>query len=114
MLANPVRAVARAQSSTDASQFWAVSLLRYERVMANIATFRGSEMGVASVEQGLPGIFEYNAVLMQIVPPGEDFCPHFVTHPDGEHTVEGFYPPPPLRLDPPSPSSVADLVSASR
>jgi hypothetical protein len=102
LLAEPRRAVERAQSSTDATQLWAVGILRYDQVMANISTFRGSEMGLASVEQGLPGVFEYFDLLVKVVPRGEEFVPRFVLHPDGEHTIEGFYPPPPLPIDRPA------------
>lgn len=99
LLAEPARAAARAQSSTDATQFWTLGLMRYERVMQNNYMLRASEMGVAAAEQGLPGMFEYADLLSKVVPPGEEFCPRFVLHPDGEHTIEGFYPPPPLRVD---------------
>jgi hypothetical protein len=73
--------------------------MRYERVMQHNYMLRASEMGVAAVEDGLPGMFEYDDLLSKVVPPGEEFCPRFVLHPDGEHTIEGFYPPPPLRID---------------
>jgi hypothetical protein len=45
---------------------------------------------------GLPSFFEYYDLLAEVVPRGEEFCPEFVLHDDGEHTIEGFYPPPPL------------------
>jgi hypothetical protein len=95
-LAEPARAIERAQRSSDATQFWALALLRYDQVMTHIATFRASEMGVQSRDEGLPGIFEYYDLLVQIEPPGEEFHTRFIKHPDGEHTIEGFYPPPPL------------------
>ena len=102
LLADPQRAVERAQRSTDATQMWTVGLMRYDQVMANISTFRGSEMGLASVDEGMPGVFEYFQLLVQVVPRGEEFVPRFVLHPNGEHTIEGFYPPPPLPTDRPA------------
>jgi hypothetical protein len=72
------------------ARFGVEGLFRFERVLAAVITFRGSDMGAASVEQGLPGIFEYYHVLSEVVPPGEEFHPRFVLHPDGEHTIEGF------------------------
>jgi hypothetical protein len=95
-LADPALAASRAERSSDATQFWTLALLRYDQVMTHIATFRGSEMGVQSRDEGLPGIFEYYDLLVQVVPPGEEFSTRFIKHPDGEHTIVGFYPPPPL------------------
>jgi hypothetical protein len=95
LLAHPERAIARAERTRDEDQLWALFMLRYERVMNMITACRYSEMGVASVESGMPGIFEYHDLIVQVVPPGEEFCPRFVLHPNGEHTIEGFYPPPP-------------------
>jgi hypothetical protein len=94
VLAEPARAAGRVQHSTDATQIWVLSLLRYDQLMTHICTFRGSEIGVQGRDQQLPGLFEYYDLLVQIVPPGEEFCPRFVKHPDGEHTIDGFYPPP--------------------
>ncbi len=101
-MADPTRIVERAERSSDATQLWALAIVRYEQVMATISAFRGSEMGSASVEQGLPGIFEYFQVLVQVAPPGEEFQPNIVLHPDGEHTIAGFYPPPQLCADTPA------------
>jgi hypothetical protein len=88
--------VERMERSTPATQVWALALLRYDQVMAHISTFRGSEMGAQSRNEGLPSFFEYYDLLVQVTPPGEEFFPKFTKHPDGEHTVEGFYPPPPI------------------
>jgi hypothetical protein len=94
MLREPTGIVERAQRSGDATQIWTVALLRYEQLMAHISTFHASEMGLQSRQAELPGFFEYYDLVMQVTPPGEEFCPKIVKHEDGEHTVEGFYPPP--------------------
>jgi hypothetical protein len=96
VLADPILAVERAQRTGDATQIWALTLIRYEQMMAHISAFRWCEIALRGHEQGLPGLFEYYYFLIAQVPPDEDFCPHPVKHPDGEHTIEGFYPPPPL------------------
>jgi hypothetical protein len=59
-------------------------------------------MGLQSRDQHMPSFFEYYDLLAEVVPPGEEFCPKFILHPDGEHTVVGFYPPPPLLADGPA------------
>jgi hypothetical protein len=102
LLADPARAIQRAETSTDATQIWTLTLLRYERLMQTVCAFRASTIGVDSAEAGLSGVFEYIDVLSHVVPLGEEFHPRFVLHPSGEHTVEGFYPPPPLRMDCPA------------
>jgi hypothetical protein len=68
--------------------------------MAHISTFRGSEMGLVSQQEGLPSFFEYYSLLAKITPTGEQFFPVFIKHPDGEHTVVDFYPPPPIPSGP--------------
>lgn len=98
-LSDSTRVIARAEHSTLTTQIWALGLLRYEQLMSAVNLFRGSEMGAASIDAQLPGIFEYYPVLSEVVPPGEVFRPRIVLHPDGEHTIDGFYPPPPLRTD---------------
>ena len=96
VLGDPARIVERFTRSTDATQLWGVALLRYEQLMAHVVQFRGSEMAAQSQREGMSGLFEYFDLVAGVVPPGEEFFPHFVKHPDGEHTVEGFYPPPPM------------------
>jgi hypothetical protein len=71
--------------------------VRYEQMMAHVAAFRWCEIGLRGHEQNLPGLFEYYAFLVQQRPPQEDFHPKSVKHDSGEHTIEGFYPPPPLQ-----------------
>ena len=96
LLQDPASIVERFARSTDATQIWGQALLRYEQLMVHIALFRGSEIGSTSQREGMSGLFEYFGLLASVVPRGEEFCPKFVKHPDGEHTIEGFYPPPPL------------------
>jgi hypothetical protein len=38
-------------------------------------------------------------MLASIVPRGEEFFPQVIKHENGEHTVLGFYPPPPVSDD---------------
>jgi lipase maturation factor 1 len=92
----PIRAVDRARRTSDASQLWVLTLMRYEQMMAHLSAFRWCEIGLRGHEQGLPGLFEYYHFLIQQIPPDEEFCPHPIKHANGEHTIEGFYPPPPL------------------
>jgi hypothetical protein len=98
-LAEPARVASFAAASSDATQLWVMGLMRYEQVMAQLYTYRGSEMGEVSARDGMPSFFEYYYFLVKHAPRGEEFCPHFVKHPDGEYTIEGFYPPPPLSPD---------------
>ena len=112
VLREPARVVERWDRTTDATQVWGLTLLRYDQVMAHVATFRGSEMGLQSRQEELPSFFEYFDLLVQVTPPGEEFLPKFIKHPDGEHTVVGFYPPPPCYDDgPQGPQSVRNAFS---
>jgi hypothetical protein len=95
-LAEPSRVAAHTEQSTDATQLWTLGMFRYDQLMAHVRVFRSSEMGLRNVKDGLPSFFEYYPFLVAIVPPDETFKPEFVKHPDGEHTIAGFYPPPPL------------------
>lgn len=95
-LAAPASVVQRVEQSTDATQLWTLGMLRYDQVMGHVRVFRASEMGLRNVKDGLPSFFEYYHFLADIVPPDETFKPEFVKHPNGEHTIAGFYPPPPL------------------
>jgi hypothetical protein len=93
-LKEPASVVARAASTSDATQLWALALLRYEQLMAHVCSFRWSEIGLRAYEQQGPGLFEYYPFLVRQNPPDEAFCPRPVKHADGEYTIEGFYPPP--------------------
>jgi hypothetical protein len=97
LLAHPEQMAARAERSTDAGQLWALLMLRYDNMMAHVCCFRWSELGRESYKLKIPGIFEYYPLLSEVVPPDEDFLPRVEKHPDGEHSIEAFYPPPPLQ-----------------
>jgi hypothetical protein len=94
VLKDPASIVARFERSTPATQLWGQALLRYEQLMVHITLFRGSEIGSVSQKEGMSGLFEYFDIISNVVPPGEEFCPKFVRLPNGEHRIEGFYPPP--------------------
>jgi Lipase maturation factor len=94
LLAQPETAAARAERSSDALQLWALALLRYDLVMYHVCVFRWQKMLADSYEYKVPGIFEYVPLLISIVPPDEVFRPHTQKCPDGDHVIEGMYPPP--------------------
>jgi hypothetical protein len=94
VLKDPASIVERFTRSSDATQLWGLGLLRYDQLMAHVTQFRGSEMGKLSQGEGMSGLFEYYELVANLVPRGEEFLPKVVRHPDGEHTIEGFYPPP--------------------
>lgn len=95
-LAEPARAAERVARTTDATQLWALALLRYPQFMSHVCSFRWSELGLRAREQGMPGIFEYYELMVELVPRDEQFRPRPIQHGDGEYTIEGFYPPPRL------------------
>jgi hypothetical protein len=66
--------------------------LRYDLMMMHVCAFRWSEMGKRCHAYDGPGIFEYYPLLAEIIPPGEEFCPRPVHLPNGEFSIEGFYP----------------------
>jgi hypothetical protein len=92
LLADPTQAAARAEKSTDATQLWAVSVLRYDMMLHHIRSFRWFSIGKDCHELKLHGIFEYYPLMDAYVPPDEEWRPKFVKHPSGAHGVEGFYP----------------------
>jgi hypothetical protein len=94
LLAHPEQMAARAERSNDENQLWALLMLRYDVMMAHVCCFRWSEIGRESHRLGFPGIFEFYPLLSEIIPPEEDFRPLIEKHPDGEHSIETFYPPP--------------------
>lgn len=92
-LAEPARIVERAQTSSDATQLWALAMLRYDHFMNFVLIARTQDIVRMGHAWGMPGFFEYYPTLSLIVPPGEEHWPVPEIHEDGEHTVEGFYPP---------------------
>jgi Lipase maturation factor len=96
MLAQPQLAAARAATTTDASQLWALSLFRYDLMMLHLRAFRWTELGMRGHQFDGPGLFEYYPHLAAQKPPDEEFLPKPIKHPNGEYTIEGFYPPPPV------------------
>jgi hypothetical protein len=96
LVANPTLAAARAATTTDNTQLWALALFRYDLMMLHVRAFRWTELGMRGHMYDGPGLFEYYPLLAAHVPPEEDFCPKPIKHPNGEYTIEGFYPPPSL------------------
>jgi hypothetical protein len=94
LLAAPSGVTALAERSSDATQLWLLTLLRYEPVMGHVCAFRWSDIGELQLRLQVPGLPEYYSFLVKIRPPSEQFRPHWVKHRDGEFTVEDFYPPP--------------------
>ncbi len=79
--------------------------------MTNFHGFRTYDMGLKGA-QGLASFLEYHDFSCDQLPPDEEFHPHTVKHEDGEHTIEGFSPPPPLSIDrPPSFDDSCGLTS---
>jgi hypothetical protein len=95
VLADPVLAAARAARSDDATQLWALAVLRYDLMLQHIRTFRWSMLGRDCHQLKVPGIFEYYPLLAHIEPPDEEFLPKFVQYPGGVHGIEDLYPDPP-------------------
>ncbi len=93
LLTQPETAAARALRSSDALQLWSLALMRYDLVMYHISVFRWLKMMADPYEAKVPGIFEYIPLLVSIVPPDEVFRPHTQKCPDGDHVIEGLYPP---------------------
>jgi hypothetical protein len=93
-LTSTERVVARLAQSSDARQIWTLAMVRHSAMVALMATFRWTEMGATSHERGVPGPFEYYPLLSAYPLPHEQFRPTFLMHPNGEHTIEGLYPPP--------------------
>jgi hypothetical protein len=94
LLAQPEAAAARAEQSSDALQLWALALLRYDHVMYHVCVFRWVPMIASAYDYNVPGIFEYMPLLQGIVPDEEEYRPLSHKLEDGEHRVEGLYPPP--------------------
>ncbi|MDD9945931.1 MAG: lipase maturation factor family protein [Myxococcales bacterium] len=96
LIEQPTLFASRPNQPPDEIQLWVLTMMRYEQMMAHVAGFRWCEIGMRSYEMELPGLFEYFPFLSQVTPPDEDFWPQPVLHDSGEHTIEGFYPPPSL------------------
>ncbi|HTU58246.1 MAG TPA: hypothetical protein VMF89_07425, partial [Polyangiales bacterium] len=94
LLAQPEAAAARAERSSDALQLWTLTLLRYDHVMYHVCVFRWVQMIASAHDFDAPGIFEYTPLLQSIVPDDEEYRPRPQKHANGEHTIEGMYPPP--------------------
>ena len=94
LLAQPEAAAARAERSSDALQLWTLTLLRYDHVMYHVRVFRWVQMIAAAYDYKVPGIFEYMPLLQHIVPDDEQYRPQPEKLADGEHRIEGLYPPP--------------------
>jgi lipase maturation factor 1 len=94
LLAAPARLSEYAARSSDATQLWLLTLLRYEPVMSHVGVYRWSDIGSLSHRLGLPGLSEYFPFLSGQASPTELFRPQPIKHEDGEFTIEGFYPPP--------------------
>ena len=95
-LADPAAVVERWARSTDEQQLWTLAMVRFRLMLVHIAAFRWTLAGADTYKRNLHGLFEYYPLLSRIVPPGEEFCPEIVKHPNGEHTISDFYPPPGL------------------
>jgi hypothetical protein len=96
-LKDPALVVERWARSTDGAQLWTLAVLRYRLMLVHIEAFRWTLAGKDTYSRKLHGLFEYYPLLAQIVPPGEEFCPDIVKHPNGEHTISDFYPAPRLQ-----------------
>jgi Lipase maturation factor len=95
-LADAARVVARLEHSSDARQLWTLTMLRHSSMLMHIAAFRWTDIGKESHQLGVPGLFEYYPLLAAAPLPEEQWRPLVVLHPNGEHSIEGFYPPPRL------------------
>jgi hypothetical protein len=93
-LADPALVVARVAQSTDETQLWPLTMLRLHLMIAHMGAFRWTMIGAENYKLKIPGLFEYYPILSKTSMPGEEFCPEIVKHPNGEHTIEAFYPPP--------------------
>jgi hypothetical protein len=92
VLDDPGLAAARAPQTSDESQLWALSVLRYDLMLAHIRSFRWYLIGKDCYDLKVPGIFEYYPLMSAYKPPDEVYLPKFIKHPSGAHGIEGFYP----------------------
>ena len=92
LLAHPEKAAARAEQSTDETQLWTLTMIRYDLMMAHVSAFRWLDIAEEPYRMKVPGLFEYYPLMLTIVPPGEEYWPKQERQPDGEHVVAGLYP----------------------
>lgn len=62
--------------------------------MYHVCVFRWIPMIASAYDYKVPGIFEYMPLLQKIVPYDEEYRPLPQMLGDGEHAIEGLYPPP--------------------
>jgi lipase maturation factor 1 len=93
LLEQPATIVERNERSSLETQLWAFALLRYDHLMAFALVFRTTELTLQAAKGGVPGLFEYFDLLSKVVLPSEEFVLRSMKLPDGEYTVEDFYPP---------------------
>jgi hypothetical protein len=105
LLEHPENAAARAATSTDEMQLWALAMLRHDIVMYHASVFRWLKMLADAHDYKVPGIFEYVPLLLTLVPPSEEYRPRPHLRDDGEHEIEGLYPPPEEPSALPAPSA---------
>jgi len=92
VLRDPGSAAARTATSTDTTQLWSLTLMRYDMMMFHACTFRWNEIGRHAYKYKINGIFEFFPLLVETQPPDEVFCPRITKHDDGEFTVDQLYP----------------------
>lgn len=93
-LEDPQKVVDRHARSSDAQQLWTLTLLRHHLMLGHIAAFRWTLAGSDTYKRKLHGLFEYYPLLSGLALPGEEYCPTIIKHPNGEHSIDDFYPPP--------------------
>jgi hypothetical protein len=96
LLAEPSTAAERHARSSDAEQLWGLAMLRRDLTLQHVCAYRWTNIGREHYDLKLPGLAEYFPLLSAIVPPGEEFRQVINKLPNGEHTIEDFYPPPAL------------------
>ena len=65
-------------------------------MMQHVCAFRWTNIGRENYAMKIPGLFEYFPLLETVVPKGEEFIQVVHKLPNGEHTIDDFYPPPAL------------------
>lgn len=93
VLDEPACIVERLARSTQATQLWALGLIRYEQIWVHIRCFRQFDAGFDGVPN-LPSFLAYHGFLSSLVPPDEEFRLQAHKHDNGEFTIDNFYPRP--------------------